>query len=45
MVSGVIIDDWNTINKDMLEKKNNKYCINIIKETNSLTHIIRKEHA
>jgi len=31
IVSRIIIDDWNAINKGMLLKKNNKCCINNIK--------------
>jgi len=39
IVSRIIIDDWNAINKGMLLKKNNKCCISIIKETNNLRQI------
>jgi len=36
IVSGVVIDDWSTINKDMLVERNKKYYIDIIKGTNNL---------
>jgi len=34
IVSEIIIDDWNAINKGMLMIKKNKCCIDIIKWTN-----------
>lgn len=36
IVSEVVIDDWNAINKGMLMEKNNKCCIGIVKGTNIL---------
>lgn len=37
IISGILLDDSNTIDTDMLEENNNKYCIiSIIKGTNKL---------
>ena len=36
MVNGIVIHDWNVINKCMLVEKSNKCCIDIVKKTNNL---------
>jgi len=43
IIIGVVIDDWNTINEGVLVKKNNKCCIDIIKEINNLRQKTRKD--
>ena len=39
IVSGIVIDDSNAINNDMLMEKINKCCISIIKWTNNLRQL------
>jgi len=43
MVSGIVIEDWNAINKGMFVEKSNKCCIDIVKWTNNLRQKFRKE--